>query len=123
MSTTDFARTPEPPYYAVVFTSRRETDDGRDYGVTAERMLELVAAQPGFLGVESVRDATGLGITVSYWSSREAIRAWRDVLEHRAAQARGRDDWYAGFELRICKVESARSFRRAAEKRRDERTL
>lgn len=60
---TQIAQTPEPPYYAVIFTSlRAEGDQG--YGAMAGRMLALAAMQPGFLGVESARD--GVGITVSY---------------------------------------------------------
>ena len=49
------ADTPEPPYYAVIFTSRRtEVDNG--YDAMAARMVELAAQQPGFLGVESARN-------------------------------------------------------------------
>jgi heme-degrading monooxygenase HmoA len=96
------ASTPQPPYYAVIFTSlRTESEDG--YRDMAERMKELAAQQPGFLGLESVRD--GIGITVSYWDSLEAIAAWKKNTEHQAAQRRGRHEWYAGFRLRICKVE------------------
>ena len=103
---TGFARTPEPPYYAVIFTSRRsEVDDG--YGAMGDRMVELAAQQPGFLGVESVRDAAGLGITVSYWSSLEAIAAWKANAEHRVAQSTGRRKWYAHFETRFARVERA----------------
>ena len=80
-----FARTPRPPYYAVIFTSLRTAgDDG--YGATADRMVELAAGQPGYLGVETVRDADGLGITVSYWESEAAIAAWRRPAEHVVAR-------------------------------------
>lgn len=103
MSLTGFARTPEPPYLAVIFTSQR-TDGDRGYEHMAQRMVELAAQQPGFLGVESVRDAAGLGITVSYWRSREDIRAWREHAEHQSAQAAGRRIWYADYRLRICEV-------------------
>jgi len=103
-----FAKTPEPPYYAVLFTSQRtDVDDG--YGAVADRMVELASQQPGFLGVESVRDAAGLGITLSYWASLEAIAAWRAHAEHRVAQAAGRRKWYSHFELRVAKVERASS--------------
>lgn len=99
-----FARTPQPPYYAVIFTSQRsEVDDG--YDAMADRMMELAAQQPGFLGVESVRDASGFGITVSYWESTEAIAAWRAHAEHRIAQAAGYRQWYARFETRVARVE------------------
>ena len=99
--------TPQPPYYAVVFSSlRTAADDG--YGTVADRMVELAAQQPGFLGVESVRDGSGMGITVSYWTDRESIRRWRDEAEHRLAQSRGMAEWYASFSLRICRVEEDR---------------
>jgi heme-degrading monooxygenase HmoA len=76
MNPNSIAKTPEPPYYAVIFTSLR-TEGDRGYGHMAERMFELAAQQPGFLGVESAHTADGLGITVSYWASEEAIAAWR----------------------------------------------
>ena len=101
-----FARTPRPPYYAVIFTSLR-TDGDAGYGATADRMVELAAEQTGYLGVESVRGADGLGITVSYWQSEAAIAAWRAHAEHTIARERGRKDWYAHYELRVAKVERA----------------
>ncbi|PAU56686.1 antibiotic biosynthesis monooxygenase [Pseudomonas sp. PIC25] len=97
-----FAVTPEPPYYAVIFTSTR-TDGDNGYAEMAGRMVELAAEQPGFLGVESAREA--IGITVSYWRDLESIAAWKRNAEHREAQRLGRSQWYAGFRLRIAKVE------------------
>jgi len=96
------AETPEPPYYAVIFSSLRTAGDN-GYQDTAARMMELAALQPGFLGMESVREE--LGITVSYWTDLAAIRAWKANLEHREAQRLGRSQWYAGFRLRIARVE------------------
>ena len=96
------AQTPDPPYYAVIFTSvRTEGDNG--YEKMAGRMLELAARQPGFLGVESAR--VDVGITVSYWSDPESIRQWKKNSEHLEAQRRGRADWYSSFKIRIAKVE------------------
>lgn len=99
-----FARTPEPPYFAVIFTSQR-TEGDQGYDAMADRMVELATKQPGFLGVESARDAGGFGITVSYWSSLEAIAAWRAHAEHRVAQETGRKQWYAHFKTRVARVE------------------
>ncbi len=100
-------QTPVPPYYAVIFTSTR-TDVDADYGHTAQRMVELAAQQPGFLGVESARNHVGndsLGITVSYWDSLEAIKNWRQQAEHTLAREQGRAVWYGSYKLRICRVE------------------
>ena len=96
------ARTPSPPYYAVIFSSyRTEGDNG--YDAMAERMVELASQQPGFLGIESVRE--NLGITVSYWENLEAIRNWKQNAEHNEAQRLGHQQWYSGFRVRVAKVE------------------
>lgn len=102
-----FARLPAPPYYAVIFSSLRNAQDEAGYTATAERMLALVANQPGFLGAESSRDAAGFGITVAYFDSEAAIAQWRVQSEHAAARAQGRADWYQHYEVRVAKVERA----------------
>lgn len=96
------AKTPEPPYYAVIFTSTRTYGDN-GYGEIAERMVKLAEKQPGFLGVESARE--GVGITVSYWSDLESIKNWKVNAEHLEAQKNGHKMWYSSFKVRISRVE------------------
>lgn len=98
------AQTPEPPYYAVIFSSIRADWDG-SYDKMAEKMVQLAKEEPGFLGVESARDANGFGITVSYWNSEESIRKWKANAEHRLAQKYGREKWYARYFTRVARVE------------------
>ena len=110
------ARTPAAPYYAVIFSSTR-TDGDNGYGAAADRMVELARSMTGFLGIESARDelagAQGRpGITVSYWSSLEAIREWKNQSDHLAAQKLGRERWYASYRLRIARVEYDHGFER-----------
>jgi heme-degrading monooxygenase HmoA len=100
------ATTPQSPYYAVIFTSIR-TEGDHGYAEVAHHMAELAAQQPGFLGMESVRQ--GLGITVSYWESLEAIKTWKANLDHRQAQSRAQD-WYQSFRVRVCRVEREYGF-------------
>jgi heme-degrading monooxygenase HmoA len=96
------AQTPEPPYYAVVFTSLRTPGD-EGYEDMADKMLALASRQSGFLGVESARE--GVGITVSYWSDLDAIARWKADIAHREAQALGHSRWYSSFRVRVAKVE------------------
>ena len=96
------AKTPEPPYYAVIFTSHLLNED-IDYKEMAERMIELALKQPGFLGVESARD--NIGITVSYWTDLDSIKKWKINIEHQEAQRLGREKWYSNYKIRISKVE------------------
>ena len=102
--TPPFAKLPEPPYFAVIFSSLRNGDDESGYQEAAQRMVDLAATQPGFLGVEAVRGADGFGITVSYWESEAAIGAWKHQAEHAATRAHGRKHWYEYYELRVAKV-------------------
>ena len=102
-----FARTPQPPYYVVMFSNQRTDRDDAGYHAMAQRMLELAAQQPGYLGAESTRDAEGFGITLSYWDSLANIAQWKSNAEHKIAQAKGKSDWYAAYFTRIAKVERA----------------
>lgn len=99
------ARLPDPPYFAVIFTSKRSAGD-HGYGAMAGRMADLGSRYDGFLGIESVRGADGIGITVSYWRDEAAIQAWKRDTEHEKAQ-RGGQTWYEHYEVRIARVERA----------------
>lgn len=97
------APTPEPPYTAVIFTAlRTEVESG--YAATADRMEQLAAEQPGYLGFESARGPDGLGISVSYWIDDGAAKAWKQVGEHLLAQQRGMTQWYDEYRVRVATV-------------------
>jgi heme-degrading monooxygenase HmoA len=104
----------EPPYWAVIFTSIRTADDAA-YGATADEMETLARAQRGYLGHESARGANGLGITVSYWRTEDDAKAWKQVAAHREAQRLGRERWYAGYRVRIVRIEREYGFDDAPE--------
>jgi heme-degrading monooxygenase HmoA len=96
--------------YAVIFTSTRSAaDDG--YASMAERMFELARKQEGFLGVDSVREGRS-GITVSYWTSLDAIDAWKKNAEHILAQREGRRTWYDAYRVVVARVERQHDFER-----------
>ena len=97
-------------YYAVIFSSQRNSNDQYGYEKIAERMIELARQQNGFVGVESARDSDGVGITVSYWKSKEDIRNWKAHSDHQLAQEFGRSDGYSSYKTRICVVEREYEF-------------
>ena len=106
------AKTPPPPYYAVIFSSIR-TDVNQGYFEMAEKMIALASKQDGFLGIESVREE--LGVTVSYWRDLESIKNWRENIEHSMAREKGKTDWYKTFKTRIAKVERDYEFKNNGE--------
>ena len=104
-----FAETPEPPYFAVSFTSV-QSGNLEGYDAEMEVISALAVKQPGFLGIESARNTEGFGITIVYYDSLEAIDGWRRNADHRRAKAEGRKSWYDRYILRIAKVEKAVDF-------------
>lgn len=101
-----FAPLPKPPYYAVIFTNQlAKTAPG--YEAMADKIFDLARTQQGFLGAETTRDASGHGITVSYWADEDAIQAWKQVSDHLIAQKLGIKGWYERYSLRVAKVERA----------------
>jgi heme-degrading monooxygenase HmoA len=101
-----FAKTPEPPYYVVVFTALRKDADPA-YDEMAERVFGLASAQPGFLGLESCHDAEGFAVTALYYADQESILAWKQNAEHLEAQRLGKQRWYAQYQIRVARVERA----------------
>ena len=102
------ANSPEPPYYAVIFSSHLSEADP-EYHIASQRMRDLAAQQPGYLGFESVREGE-FGISISYWTDLTAINRWKNNLEHQLAQKQGRERWYSQYRVRICKVERESGF-------------
>lgn len=100
------ADTPEPPYYAAIFSSIRAPGADPAYDATGEAMAALAMQQPGFLGFEFGADTPErFSVFVSYWRSDDDIKRWKQVAAHLEAQERGRSQWYSAYKIRIAKVE------------------
>ncbi len=105
----------EPPYYTVVFTSVKYPEVYESgYGDAAALMNELVKDVPGYLGHENATDPGGLSITVGYFRDEEAIKAWRQNMEHQRVRKQGRAEWYDSYTCHVAKVERSYGFRREA---------
>ena len=103
------AKTPQPPYYAVIFTSKLSPDDG-GYHEMADEMFRQVSSHEGFISLDSVRNAEGIGITTAYFRDAASIIAWKAVPDHLRAQSQGRARWYEAYEVRVARVERAYDF-------------
>jgi heme-degrading monooxygenase HmoA len=90
--------------YAVIFNSTLKDIRNENYHAMAERMEHLARTMPGFLGIESKRDSSGVGLTISYWESLEDIKRWKDHPEHLLAQDMGKSEWYSSFSIEIKQI-------------------
>lgn len=100
----NLTKTPEPPYYAVIFTSLISSNNDA-YNAMADTLFKLADEQSGFLGADSTRGQDGLGITVSYWKDKASIKTWKANAQHLVAQKMGITHWYTHYEIRIAKIE------------------
>lgn len=89
---------------SVIFVAQRTDFDADGYARAATMMDELAAQQEGYVGMDSVRSADGLGITVSYWTDEVRAKAWRDHPDHAAIRDAGRDRWYSQYSLHVAQV-------------------
>ena len=103
----------KPNYFAVIFSSSLKDQTDPIYHEFSKQMQDEIQHSPGFLGIESYREATGKGVTISYWESKKAIRQWKENSKHVLAQQYGKTHAYAQFELKICRVEKAYEFKAA----------
>jgi len=108
-----FRSPPQNSYYAVIFFAQLVDTDLSQYRLVGDTLLELAREQSGFLGYDDACAKNNFSFNVSYWKSLEAIRAWKNDVEHCVAQAKGKNEWYQWYEVKIAKVERAYSFSRA----------
>lgn len=75
-------------------------------------MSELAKTMPGYISHKGFFADDGERVTVVEFESEEGMRAWRMHPEHRAAQKKGRDSFYAEYSVQICQVTREAKFKR-----------
>lgn len=89
--------------FLVVFRNRKRADiDQTAYSAEAAQMETMARQQPGFLSFKSYVSDDGEVIALSEWQDEASARAWGQVAEHRAVQARGRSAYYESYTLFAC---------------------
>lgn len=91
---------------AVIFEVWPLSDGRDDYFATAADLKPLLEGFDGFISVErfqSLMDPDKV-LSVSFWRDEEALMAWRQVAEHRVAQASGRNALFRDYRLRVAAV-------------------
>jgi len=82
--------------------------DGRldDYLDIAHGLRAQLDQIDGFISIErfSSMYEDGKLLSLSFWRDEEAVKTWREQLDHRAAQARGRGELFADYRLRVAEV-------------------
>lgn len=96
-----------------VFRSRLRHDaEANGYGELATRMEARARSMPGFVDFKAFSASDGERVSIIVFDTLEHQRAWRDDPEHRAAQRRGREAFYAEYSISVCERLHRRTFRR-----------
>lgn len=85
-----------------IFRSRLRPGSEREYARVAERMDELAAQQPGFLGIKTFVAPDGERVSLVEFAAAADALAWRNHPEHREAQRLGREQFYAAYDVIVC---------------------
>ncbi len=89
----------------VLFRIRTRADvDLAEYGAAFQRMLELVSEIPGFVGIEGFTGEDGSELALATFETEEAIAQWREQPEHVATRRRGREEFFASYDITIATV-------------------
>jgi heme-degrading monooxygenase HmoA len=97
-----------------VFRSRLMPGLRDDYVTLVDRMVELASAMPGYISHKGFFAEDGERVTIVEFESEEAQRAWRMHPEHRDAQRKGREIYYASYSVQVCEVKRESKFDRNA---------
>jgi heme-degrading monooxygenase HmoA len=95
-----------------VFRSRLLPGVRDDYLALVDRMNELAKTMPGYISHKGFFADDGERVTVVEFESEEGMRAWRMNPEHRAAQKKGRESYYAEYSVQICQLTRESKFKR-----------
>ncbi len=86
----------------IVFRSRLREGVSGEYDPDVEHIASLAVAMPGFVSAKDFAADDGERLALIEFASPDFLRAWRDDAEHRAAQQRGRDRYYAQYSIQVC---------------------
>ncbi|MEM9609384.1 MAG: antibiotic biosynthesis monooxygenase [Actinomycetota bacterium] len=94
----------DQPHVIVVFRSRRRPEHAAAYADEAVRISELARIQPGHVEHRSYAADDGEHVTIVEFETMADVDAWREHVEHREAQRRGRSEFYAWYSISVSEV-------------------
>ncbi len=91
---------------AVIFEVQPHEAHRQHYLDAAARLRPLLESIEGFVSVERFQSLTTPGkiLSLSVFEDEAALDRWRNVAEHRKAQALGRSTYFADYRLRIASI-------------------
>ncbi|MDP6574140.1 MAG: antibiotic biosynthesis monooxygenase [Rhodospirillales bacterium] len=90
----------------VLFEVTPKPGRAQDYFDMAAELRPELEKIDGFISVERFESRTEEGkyLSFSVWRDEEAVRAWREVAEHQAAQNKGKSEIFDRYRIRVAEV-------------------
>lgn len=78
-----------------------------EYLDIAAELRPLLDDIDGFISIERFSSLVEEGkiLSLSFWRDEEAVQQWRNLAEHRIAQAKGRGGVFRDYRLRVAEVD------------------
>jgi heme-degrading monooxygenase HmoA len=110
---------------AVIFEVWPAPGRAQEYFSLAAALKADLEKIDGFVSIERFESLTTPGklLSLSFWRDEDAIRRWRNLEAHRAAQAKGRGGIFADYRLRVASVMRDYGMRERAAAPDDSRTV
>lgn len=91
---------------AVIFEVWPHDEKRQAYLDLARDLRPVLEKIDGFVSVERFQSLTEPGklLSISVFRDEAALAEWRKTMAHRAAQTKGRDDYFANYRLRVAHV-------------------
>ncbi len=91
---------------AVIFEVWPAADRAQTYFDIAAELKPRLQEIDGFISIERFESLSTKGkyLSLSFWRDEAAVGAWRNLEEHRKAQATGRDSVFAEYRIRVASV-------------------
>lgn len=92
--------------FAVIFELRPTREGKSEYLNIAEELRKFLENRDGFISIERFQSLTEEGkiLSLSFWETEAAIETWRNLLEHRSAQQRGKNALFHSYRIRVAEV-------------------
>ena len=91
---------------AVIFELTPAPGRKQEYLDLAAGLAAELKDRDGFISIERFESISNPGhfVSLSFWRDEEAVRKWRNLQQHREAQAKGRGGIFSAYRLRVCQV-------------------
>ncbi len=91
---------------AVIFEVKPKATGEDAYLALAAGLRGLLEQQEGLISIERFESLNEEGklLSLSFWRDEDSVTAWRNVMEHREAQRKGREELFESYRIRVAKV-------------------